>query len=38
MKFERRDIDLGELTAIVERAQSSTLSVEESERGCPGSC
>jgi transposase len=32
MKFERRDLDLGELTAIVERAQSSTLSAEESEK------
>jgi len=32
MKIERRDFDLGELTAIVERAQSSTLSTEESEK------
>ena len=32
MKFERRDFDLGELMAIVERAQSSTLSAEESEK------
>lgn len=32
MKIERRDLDLGELTAIVERAQSSALSAEESEK------
>ena len=32
MKIERRDFDLGELTAIVERAQSSTLSTEESDK------
>ena len=32
MKFERRDLDLGELTAIVERAQRSTLSAEERDK------
>jgi len=32
MKIERRDLELGERTAIVERAQRSTLSAEESDK------
>jgi len=32
MKIERREVDLGELTAIVERAQRSPLSTEESDK------